>query len=192
MGPTLTDVAKRANVALSTASRAFSDPDRLGPDTLRKILKVAQDLGYSPPARAPEPAGEPAAVTIAVVVPDIANPVFSAFVKAAQGQGRHNRHTVVVADSDFDPDREREAIAHLRGRVDGMVVSVGTRFVGRLPELRGHWLLSRLRGEQVRNDRKQQQENGGAGGETELGSVSHAQISPSAPVPRRPSVSCAG
>jgi LacI family transcriptional regulator len=122
VNPTLTDVAKRANVALSTASRAFSDPDRLGPDTLRKILKVAQDLGYSPPARAAEAAGEPAAVTIAVVVPDIANPVFSAFVKAAQGQGRHNRHTVVVADSDFDPDREREAIAHLRGRVDGMVV----------------------------------------------------------------------
>jgi len=51
--------------------------------------------------------------TIAVVVPDIANPVFAAFVKAAQGQGWHSRHTVVLADSDFDPDRERAAIAHL-------------------------------------------------------------------------------
>jgi LacI family transcriptional regulator len=121
MGPTLTDVAKRANVALSTASRAFSDPERLGPDTLRKILRVAQELGYTPPApRQAEPAG--ASVTVAVVVPDIANPVFSGFVKAAQGLGWHKRHTVVLADSDFDPDREREVIAHLRDRVDGVVV----------------------------------------------------------------------
>ena len=121
MGPTLTDVAKRANVALSTASRAFSDPDRLGPDTLRKILAVAQELGYVPPAKAAEPV-EQESVTIAVVVPDIANPVFSGFVKAAQGQGWHNRHTVMLADSDFDPDREREVIRHLRSRVDGMAV----------------------------------------------------------------------
>ncbi|MFJ8816281.1 LacI family DNA-binding transcriptional regulator [Amycolatopsis thermoflava] len=122
MAPTLTDVAKRANVALSTASRAFSDPDRLGPDTLRKILTVAQELGYSPAPRAVEPAADPALATIGVVVPDIANPVFSAFVKAAQGQGWHSRHTVVLADSDFDPGREREVIRHLRDRVDGLAV----------------------------------------------------------------------
>lgn len=121
MGPTLTDVAKRADVALSTASRAFSDPGRLGPDTLRKVLSVAQELGYSPAPRAVELVSE-AAATIAVVVPDIANPAFSAFVKAAQGQGRRSRHTVVLADTDFDPDREREAIEHLRDRVDGIVV----------------------------------------------------------------------
>jgi hypothetical protein len=121
IGPTLTDVAKRADVALSTASRAFSDPGRLGPDTLRKVLSVAQELGYSPAPRAVEPVSE-FAVTVAVVVPDIANPAFSAFVKAAQGQGRRSRHTVVLADTDFNPDREREAIEHLRGRVDGVVV----------------------------------------------------------------------
>jgi LacI family transcriptional regulator len=46
MAPTLTDVAKRADVALSTASRAFSDPQRLGPGTLRKVLDAAQELGY--------------------------------------------------------------------------------------------------------------------------------------------------
>jgi len=121
MGTTLTDVAKRANVALSTASRAFSEPDRLGPATLRKVLQVAQEIGYEPP-RLAGATEETASVTVAVVVPDIANPVFGGFVKAAQGQGWHSRHTVVLADSDFDPDRERAVIAHLRGRVDGIVV----------------------------------------------------------------------
>ncbi|MEV8539601.1 LacI family DNA-binding transcriptional regulator [Streptomyces sp. NPDC051572] len=123
MAPTLTDVAKRANVALSTASRAFSDPQRLGPETLRKVLEVAQELGYEPPP--PRPAEGQAALdtaTVAVVVPDIANPVFGAFVKAAQTEGWHRRQTIVLADTDFDTDREREAIAHLRDRTAGLVV----------------------------------------------------------------------
>ncbi|MEU4486579.1 hypothetical protein AB0H94_17125 [Streptomyces purpurascens] len=37
--------------------------------------------------------------TVAVIVPDIANPVFGTFVMAAQA----------LADTDFDPDHEREA-----------------------------------------------------------------------------------
>ncbi|PVE12997.1 LacI family DNA-binding transcriptional regulator [Streptomyces scopuliridis] len=123
MAPTLTDVAKRANVALSTASRAFSDPDRLGPQTLRKVLAVAQELGYEPSvARLAEPPAEGETATVAVVVPDIANPVFGAFVKAAQGEGWHRRQTVVLADTDLSPDREREVIAHMRDRADGLIV----------------------------------------------------------------------
>ncbi|MGI3228273.1 LacI family DNA-binding transcriptional regulator [Streptomyces sp. GTA36] len=99
MAPTLTDVAKRANVALSTASRAFSDPQRLGPETLRKVLEVAQELGYEPPPP-PRPAELPTdTATVAVVVPDIANPVFGAFVKAAQAQGWHRGQTIVLADT---------------------------------------------------------------------------------------------
>ncbi|MFJ5226570.1 LacI family DNA-binding transcriptional regulator [Streptomyces sp. NPDC088400] len=123
MAPTLTDVAKRANVALSTASRAFSDPGRLGPQTLRKVLAVAQELGYEPPvARTVDSPADGDVATVAVVVPDIANPVFGAFVKAAQGEGWHRRQTVVLADTDLDPDREREVIAHLRERADGLIV----------------------------------------------------------------------
>src|SRR5919198_1441804 len=122
MRTTLTDVAKRANVALSTASRAFSEPDRLGAGTLRKILQVAQELEYAPPVRSAAPIEGTSSITVAVVVPDIANPVFAGFVKAVQGLGWHMRHTVVLADSDVDPDREREVIAHLRDRVDGIVV----------------------------------------------------------------------
>jgi LacI family transcriptional regulator len=123
MSPTLTEVAKLAKVSLSTASRAFSDPQRLGPETLRKILTAAQELGYEQPQSRPtELSAHPDAATVAVVVPDIANPVFGAFVKAAQGQGWHRRQTIVLADTDFNPDQEREVIQHLRDRADGVVV----------------------------------------------------------------------
>ena len=123
MAATLTDVAKRAGVALSTASRAYSDPERVGPETLRKVHTVAQELGYQPPTpRLVEPLADDATTTVAVIVPDIANPVFAAFVKAAQAQGWYRRQTVVLADTDLNPEREREVITHLRERVDGMVV----------------------------------------------------------------------
>ncbi|MGI5430759.1 LacI family DNA-binding transcriptional regulator [Streptomyces sp. CA-179760] len=121
MAPTLTEVAKRANVALSTASRAFSDPQRLGPATLRKVLDAAHQVGYEPPP--PRPVEMPTdTATVAVIVPDIANPVFGTFVKAAQAQGWHRRQTIVLADTDFDPDHEREVIAHLSARSAGLVV----------------------------------------------------------------------
>ncbi|MFP5068089.1 LacI family DNA-binding transcriptional regulator [Pseudonocardia nantongensis] len=120
MAPTLTDVARTAGVALSTASRAFSDPDRLGADTRRRILTAAQELGYAP--RPTVTTAPPTTATVAAVVPDIANPVFSRFVKAAQSRGRESRTTVVVADTDYDADRERETIAGLCARVDGIVV----------------------------------------------------------------------
>ena len=123
MTATLTDVAKRAEVALSTASRAFSEPRRLGPETLRKVLTVAQELGYEPPApRGTEQPAETATATVAVVVPDIANPVFGAFVQAAQNEGWYRRQTVVLAATDFSPDREREVLTHLRDQADGLVV----------------------------------------------------------------------
>ncbi|MEV2213824.1 LacI family DNA-binding transcriptional regulator [Streptomyces sp. NPDC050997] len=121
MAPTLTDVAKRANVALSTASRAFSAPQRLGPESLRKVLEAADELGYEPPLpRSVDMQSDTA--TVAVVVPDIANPVFGTFVKAAQARGWHRRQTIVLADTAFDPDHEREVIAHLSARSAGLVV----------------------------------------------------------------------
>jgi LacI family transcriptional regulator len=90
---------------------------------LRKVLAAAQELGYQPPvARLVEPLADDGTTTIAVIVPDIANPVFAGFVKAAQGQGWYRRQTVVLADTDLNPEREREVITHLRERVDGMVV----------------------------------------------------------------------
>lgn len=122
MARTLTDVAKRAGVALSTASRAFSEPDRLGPETLRKVVEAARELGYEAPAPRVSEGRDTQQDTVAVLVPDVANPVFGAFVKSAQRAGWHRRLAVVLADTDFDPAHERELIEHLRQRAAGLIV----------------------------------------------------------------------
>lgn len=47
MPPTLTEVAERAGVSLSTASRAFSSPDRIDAETLARVIAAADEIGYS-------------------------------------------------------------------------------------------------------------------------------------------------
>lgn len=59
--------------------------------------------------------------TIAVVVPDAANPVYATLLKAIQGQAWHGRHRIVLFDADEDLRREREAI-ELGCRTDGLVL----------------------------------------------------------------------
>ena len=60
---TLQDVARAAEVAVSTASRALSNPDRVSARTRERVQTVARRLGYRPPvARAlPAARGTPAA-----------------------------------------------------------------------------------------------------------------------------------
>ncbi|WP_432879213.1 LacI family DNA-binding transcriptional regulator [Kribbella sp. CA-245084] len=123
MNPTLTDVAQRAGVSLSTASRAFSDPDRIGRDTLRRIITAAEEIGYVASAGRRSRSSLPTrSATVAMIVPDIGNPVWAGFVKAAQAHGWNRRQTVVLTDTDGSPDREREIIGELHERVDGFVV----------------------------------------------------------------------
>ncbi|KZF10728.1 LacI family transcriptional regulator [Rhodococcus sp. EPR-157] len=121
MAPTLTQVAEKAGVSLSTASRAFSAPDRIGADTLARIIAAADEIGYSAASGRTSDVRR-AASTVAVVVPDIGHTVFASFVKSAQAQGWHRRQTVVLTDTDGSADREREVIGELQSRVDALVV----------------------------------------------------------------------
>lgn len=45
---TIDDIAKQAGVSKTSVSFAFNNPDRLSEATLNQILKVAEELGYSP------------------------------------------------------------------------------------------------------------------------------------------------
>ncbi|WP_312657528.1 LacI family DNA-binding transcriptional regulator, partial [Kluyvera ascorbata] len=42
----LKDVAQRANVSLMTVSRAINEPERLRPETYKKVMEAVDALGY--------------------------------------------------------------------------------------------------------------------------------------------------
>ena len=48
MAVTIKDVAKKAGVSYSTVSRALNDPNADKSDKKKRILKIAEEMGYVP------------------------------------------------------------------------------------------------------------------------------------------------
>lgn len=113
---TLTEVAHTAGVSLATASRAFSDPDRLATETRERVLAAALDLQY-------EPASPRGYRTFAVVVPDVANAVFAELIRSIQEQAWHGRHRMILASTAEDSFREQEILRTFGRGVDGVILA---------------------------------------------------------------------
>src|SRR5690606_41826159 len=57
-----------------------------------------------------------------VVVPDVANPFFSAMLKGCTARAREVRHVVFLADAAEDPRIEAEVVGAMAKQVDGVVL----------------------------------------------------------------------
>lgn len=130
MRASLTEVAQRAGVSLSTASRAFGDPGRLAADTRERVLAAAQELGYE--SARPNTPGR----TIGIVVPDVANPVYASLLKSFHEQSWHGRHQIVLLDTNEDLHREREQLVRARA-LDGYVLCSPRTDAAEIAELAG-------------------------------------------------------
>jgi len=102
---TIAKVAEAAGVSKTAVSFAFNNPENLGPATLERVLRVAQDLGYTP-----HPAARALSMrrsgTIGVLIPQrlatvFANPFMSELI---QGLGelceRHDLTLLLVPPLD--------------------------------------------------------------------------------------------
>lgn len=118
---TITDVALAAGVSESTVSRSFSSPDLLHPETRLRVLDVARRMEYVPNRQARSLATGTTG-TFGLVVPDVMNPFFPPFIKAAQARARENDRDVFLADSDEDPLVESLVLKRLSKRVDGLLL----------------------------------------------------------------------
>ncbi|MDF1775384.1 MAG: LacI family DNA-binding transcriptional regulator [Rhizobiaceae bacterium] len=116
------DVAEAAKVSLITVSRAFSMPERLAPETLKRVQKVAEDLGYIPNAVAGELSSRRSKV-VAVVVPTLSNSNFARTIEGLVARLNKDGYELLLSSSAFSPDREAEIVATLlERRPDGIVL----------------------------------------------------------------------
>lgn len=121
----LTDVARAAGVHPGTASRALnaSTHQQVSRDTLRRVSRAAQRLGYVPNAQA-RALRTARSHLIGMVVPDVANPLFPLILRGAQQVLSAAGFTVVLADTDNDTQRQRLQIESLLARgADGFILS---------------------------------------------------------------------
>ncbi len=106
---------------IATVSRALSRPELVNEHTLARVLAAVEALDYHPNLAARRlRTGRTA--TIGVVVPDIANPFFGAFIRELQDALRITGQAVVLADSRHDAEIELDEVAWLRGQVDAVIV----------------------------------------------------------------------
>lgn len=134
MAVTIKDVAAEAAVSVSTVSRAFTAPDQVRPDTLARVRKAADRLGYAPdPAARSLRSGR--TESLGLILPDIANPFFPPIFKAMQARARRAGHTLLVADSDEREADELASIDAISKKVDGLILWASTLPEDRLRQL---------------------------------------------------------
>src|SRR5690349_22431437 len=110
----LADVARAAGVHPGTASRALNPTtrDQVSRETSRRVARAAERLGYvpNPIARGLRTARS---YLVAMVVPDVTNPLFPPMVRGAERVLAKAGYTLVLTDTDNDAGAERRQIEQL-------------------------------------------------------------------------------
>jgi LacI family transcriptional regulator len=91
-------------------------------ETVAHVMDVATRLGYVPnhTARA---LSTGRAGTVAIVVPDIANPFFPPLIRGAQAAADQAGFSLLLGDSDEDPTREDVLVGKFGPQTDGIVLA---------------------------------------------------------------------
>lgn len=140
---TLKDVAKAADVHVSTASRAL-DPtqsSRISADTIERVERAAARLNYRPDMIA-KGLKQGTTTMIGVVVPDLENPFFGPVIRGIAQHLDERGFVTLVAETLEDHDRFERTLDHLLSRRVNAVVTTAartgdrhlvTRFADRIP-----------------------------------------------------------
>ncbi|WP_130833833.1 LacI family DNA-binding transcriptional regulator [[Erwinia] mediterraneensis] len=121
---TLASVAAQANVSKITASRAFSQPEKVHPETLQRIRETAAQLGYVVNTAARNLRAK-TSKTIGIVNPDMANPFFGGLTRLMTLEAQKLGYDTLVFDSYESQETEDRIIDKLIGyNVDAIILSV--------------------------------------------------------------------
>jgi LacI family transcriptional regulator, repressor for deo operon, udp, cdd, tsx, nupC, and nupG len=126
MKPRLRDVAARAGVSEATVSRVVNGRSGVAETTRRDVLRVLEELGYTPVGLAPAGFTPPSSGAVGLVVPELENPIFPAFAQAIEARLAAQGFTVLLSTASVAGIRERQSIAKLLERdVQGLIVVSG-------------------------------------------------------------------
>ncbi len=101
---TIYEVAKLAGVSPATVSRVFNG-NIVSPEKERLVREAADRLSYTP-NRAARTLRTRSSEVIALVIPDIENPFFTALARGVEDTARAAGYSVVLCNTDDDMQRE--------------------------------------------------------------------------------------
>ena len=112
---TLEEVARRARVSTATVSRVLNNGASVKSSTRARVLRVMQELKYSPNLHARNLAGGRSR-TIGVIVSNIENPFFLDIYKTVEAGAHAAGYELVMANTDYSPERLVASIRLMLGR----------------------------------------------------------------------------
>ncbi|MFL5664179.1 MAG: LacI family DNA-binding transcriptional regulator [Ktedonobacteraceae bacterium] len=116
------DVAKRAGVSIATVSRVLNDRGHVNEDVIARVRLAAQELQYQP-SRAARALRANQTTIIGLLITDIQNPFFTELVRGVEDVAQRNGYSLILCNSDEDPQKERQYIEVLCAeRVAGAIV----------------------------------------------------------------------
>lgn len=131
---TIYDIAREADVSVSTVSRVLNDTAPVRASTRQKVLSIIEKHQFQPNALARSLIKKETG-TIAIILPDITNPFFPEVFSGAENEARGLGYTFFLCNTGGDHDRESEYLSILREkRVDGIIFLGGRVNLQNCPE----------------------------------------------------------
>ncbi|WP_238883631.1 LacI family DNA-binding transcriptional regulator [Clostridium sp. YIM B02551] len=121
MATSIKDVAREAGVSIATVSRVLNDIDVVNEETKKKVLDAIKKLGYRPNIVARSLKTQ-RTKTIGILVPDISSQFYPEVVRGAEDVSNIYDYNVILCNSDFDGEKEKEYLKVLKEKmVDGVL-----------------------------------------------------------------------
>lgn len=122
MAVTIKDVAKLAEVSISTVSRVINDSKPVSPEARRRVLHAIETLGYEPNEIARSLVTKKSNL-IGVVVNDIGNHYVSQIVRGIEEIGRMYNYDIIVSSSYGNAETELKFLQLLKTKqVEGIIL----------------------------------------------------------------------
>ncbi|MCL5073988.1 MAG: LacI family transcriptional regulator [Actinobacteria bacterium] len=122
---TIKELAKTIGVSITTVSNALNNTGYVKKDTKERILKIATALNYKPNIIA-RGLKKKSINSIAVIVPNIANPVYSQFLNSIDLIAKEKEYKILLANTHYQVKEEIKYIESLEDIfIDGFIFISG-------------------------------------------------------------------
>jgi DNA-binding LacI/PurR family transcriptional regulator len=122
--PTISDIAKRLKISVSTVSRALHNHPSIGWVTTKRVHELAKELNYEPNLSAIS-FKQRKTYIIGVLLPNLSEAFFSTAISGIEDFASEKNYNVLMGQSLDDLEREKRILQTMKThRVDGMIVSI--------------------------------------------------------------------
>jgi LacI family transcriptional regulator len=120
---TISDIAKLANVSISTVSIVLNNKTGVSEKTRKRVLEVIEKFNYNPSQIAQSLALKETK-SIGLIIKEIDNPHFAKVMKGVYDTASEFGYSVLLGSSELQNEKEAEIInTMLSKRVDGLIIS---------------------------------------------------------------------